>query len=281
MEGAGEDTYLGIQAAKARVKGFQGGHPGSTDAIMACAKHFAAYGAAIAGRDYNAVDMSLQQLWQSYLPPFHAAADAGVATFMNSFNTLNGIPATGNVYLQRDILKGQWHFNGFVVSDWGSIGEMVSHGYAGNDTIAALKAITAGSDMDMESKAYIKNLAWLVAHHQVDSSLIDDAVRRILYSKFELGLFDDPYKFSDVVREQKVLSDSSHRSIVRPLKELIGFQKVLLQPKESRQVRISITKDKLGFYNEQLQYVTEPGLFDIMAGTSSDNILLNGTVEYR
>lgn len=213
MEGAGEDTYLGVQAAKARVRGFQGTQLGSTDAVMTCAKHFAGYGAAIAGRDYNAVDMSEQQLWQEYLPPFKAAVDAGVATFMNSFNTLNGIPATGNAYLQRNILKNQWKFNGFVVSDWGSIGEMTKHGFTENDTIAAMKAIQAGSDMDMESKAYMKGLAALVKQKKIPVALIDEAVRRILYKKFELGLFDDPYKFSDEQREKKVMNDTLHKLI--------------------------------------------------------------------
>ena len=159
MEGAGEDPYLGSVVAKARVRGFQGEKLGGTDAVMACAKHFAAYGAAIGGRDYNAVDLSPQQLWETYLPPFKAAVDAGVATFMNSFNTLNGVPATGNAYLQRDILKGQWQYSGFVVSDWGSIGEMTNWGYATDPPDATQKAIAAGSDMDMESDSYHKNLA--------------------------------------------------------------------------------------------------------------------------
>ncbi|MFT3823880.1 MAG: glycoside hydrolase family 3 N-terminal domain-containing protein [Chitinophagaceae bacterium] len=220
MEGAGEDTYLGSLIAKARVKGFQGQQLGGTDAIMACAKHFAAYGAAIAGRDYNAVDMSEHQLWETYLPPFKAAADAGVATFMNSFNTLNGIPATGSSYLQRDILKGAWKFNGFVVSDWNSIGEMINWGYASNDKDAAQKAIIAGSDMDMESKAYRSNLVQLVKDGAVNVSVIDDAVKRILYKKFELGLFEDPYKFSDAAREQKVAQEEGqHRAIARQVAE--------------------------------------------------------------
>jgi beta-glucosidase len=128
MEGAGEDTYLGSKIAYARVKGFQG-KLGDTNAVMACVKHFAAYGAAIGGRDYNSVDMSNRMLWETYLPPFKAAVDAGVSTFMNSFNDINGIPASGNKYILRDILKGKWNFKGFVVSDWGSIGEMVPHGY--------------------------------------------------------------------------------------------------------------------------------------------------------
>ena len=203
MEGAGEDPYLGSLIATARVKGFQGKGLGNTDAIMACAKHFAAYGAAIGGRDYNAVDMSLNTLWDIYLPPFKAAAEAGAATFMNSFNTLNGIPATGSAYLQRDILKGMWNFKGFVVSDWNSIGEMIPHGFAKDNYDASFKAIIAGNDMDMESRSYIKNLARLVKDGKVKIQLVNDAVRRILKKKFEMGLFDDPFKFSNKEREQQ------------------------------------------------------------------------------
>lgn len=223
MEGAGEDTYLGSLIAKARVKGFQGKGLGNTNAVMACAKHFAAYGAAIGGRDYNSVDMSLRTLWEVYLPPFKAALDAGAATFMNSFNDINGIPATGNSYIQRDILKGKWGFKGFVVSDWGSIGEMIQHGYVKDNYEAAEAAITAGSDMDMESRSYINHLVKLVGEGKVKQELIDDAVRRILRKKFELGLFDDPYRFSNEKREKKTLNkpeflqaarDVAKRSIV-------------------------------------------------------------------
>lgn len=213
MEGAGEDPYLGSQIAKARVLGFQGEKLGALDRIMACAKHFAAYGASMAGRDYNPVDLSKQQLHEIYLPPFKAAADAGVATFMNSFNTLNGIPATGNAYLQRDILKGKWNYKGFVVSDWGSIGEMIPWGFAKNLNEASEKAIVAGSDMDMESEAYKKELEKLVKSGKVAEKYIDDAVKRILYKKFELGLFDNPYRFSDEKREQKVMTDPKYKAV--------------------------------------------------------------------
>ena len=215
MEGAGEDTYLGSRIAAARVRGFQGTKLGGLESVMATAKHFAGYGAAIAGRDYNAVDMSEHQLHETYLPPFKAAADAGVATFMNSFNTLNGIPATGNAMLQRDILKGRWGFTGFVVSDWGSVREMVVHGYANDLPDAAAKAIAAGSDMDMESSAYASSLANLVRSGRVDVALVDDAVRRVLTKKFELGLFDDPYRFSDPAREKAALADPRHRAAAR------------------------------------------------------------------
>jgi beta-glucosidase len=200
MEGAGEDPYLGSKIATARVKGFQGENFDNTS-IIACAKHFAAYGFVEAGREYNSVDMSNSKLYNTVLPPFKAAVDAGVRTFMNSFNTLNGVPATGNSFLQRDILKGAWGFKGFVVSDWASIGEMVTHGYAADGADAAKKAAIAGSDMDMESNIYVTELVKLVKNGVVKESIIDDAVRRILRVKFELGLFDNPYKYCDEARE--------------------------------------------------------------------------------
>ncbi|MDB5131074.1 MAG: bglX 1 [Mucilaginibacter sp.] len=217
MEGAGEDPYLGSLIATARVKGFQGKGLGSLDAVMACAKHFAAYGAATGGRDYNSVDMSLRTLWEIYLPPFKAALDAGAATFMNSFNDLNGIPASGNRYLQRDILKGKWGFKGFVVSDWGSIGEMINHGYVKDNYEAAEAAINAGSDMDMESRSYIKNLAKLVADKKVSVAVIDEAVRRILTKKYEMGLFDDAYRFSDAEREKQAINTREHVEAARDI----------------------------------------------------------------
>lgn len=259
MEGAGEDPFLGSVIAAARVKGFQGNGLGSVDAVMACAKHFAAYGAAVGGRDYNTVDMSLRQLHETYLPPFKAAVDAGAATLMNSFNDLNGIPATGNKYLQRDILKGQWKFSGFVVSDWGSVGEMVNHGYAKDNYEAALLAITAGSDMDMESRSYKDHLAQLVKEGKVKIQLVDDAVRRILRKKFELGLFDDPYRFSNPEREQKQLNNPVHRAAARDMAKksivLLKNQEQLLPlSKETKSIAligpfIKAVRDNLGFWS--------------------------------
>ena len=215
MEGSGEDTYLGTQIGLARIRGFQGKGLGNIDAIMACAKHFAAYGAAVGGRDYNSVDISLRQLKETYLPPFKAAAEAGVATFMNSFNDINGIPATANKYILRDLLKGAWNFKGFVVSDWGSIGEMVPHGYAKDNKEAAEKAILAGSDMDMESRAYMAELPNLVKEGKVDPKFIDDAARRILVKKFEMGLFDDPYRFSNEKRQKEQTNNQENRKFGR------------------------------------------------------------------
>jgi len=217
MEGAGEDPYLGSLIAGARVRGFQGKGLGNLDAVMACAKHFAAYGAAIGGRDYNSVDMSLRTLWEIYLPPFKAAVDAGAATFMNSFNDLNGTPASANNYLMRDILKGKWGFKGFVVSDWGSIGEMINHGYVKDNYEAAEASIKAGSDLDMESRSYINNLAKLVADKKVSVAVIDEAVKRILTKKFEMGLFDDPYRYSNADRENSVLNAPAHIAAARDI----------------------------------------------------------------
>ena len=259
MEGAGEDPFLGSAIAKARVKGFQGNGLGSTDGVMACAKHFAAYGAAVGGRDYNAVDMSLRQLHEIYLPPFKAALDAGAATFMNSFNDLNGVPATGNTYLQRDLLKGQWKFKGFVVSDWGSVGEMINHGYSKNNYEAAMQATNAGSDMDMESRSYIQNLKKLVKDKKVTVAVIDDAVKRILKKKFEMGLFDDPYKFCNAAREQAQFNNAAHLQASQTMAEksmvlLKNNNQVLPLSKQTKNIAligpfVKAVRDNLGFWS--------------------------------
>jgi beta-glucosidase len=245
MEGAGEDPFLGSQIARARVKGFQGKGPGQLDAVMACAKHFAAYGAAVGGRDYNSVDMSLRQLWEIYLPPFKAAVDAGVATVMNSFNDLNGIPATGNKYLQRDVLKGKWQFKGFVVSDWGSVGEMIPHGFAKDAKDAALKAITAGCDMDMESRSYIGNLAALVREGKVPVALVNDAVRRILAKKFEMGLFDDPFRYSNAEREKQQFNNPQNIEAARDMarKSIVLLKNEPVVSEDAGQAILPLKKD--------------------------------------
>ena len=214
MEGAGEDPFLGSRIAEARVNGFQGDDLSSPNTIAACAKHFAAYGFAEAGKEYNTVDIGTSTLHNIVLPPFKAAANAGVRTFMNSFNELNGIPVTGSSYLQRDILKGAWGFNGFVISDWASIGEMITWGHAKDKRDAALKAVTAGSDMDMEANVYITELAQLVRDGVVSETLLDDAVSRILRVKYELGLFEDPYKYCDEAREKEMIGNPAHHEAV-------------------------------------------------------------------
>ncbi len=205
MEGAGEDPFLGSTIASARVRGFQGNDLSKSNTILACAKHFAGYGYVEAGRDYNTTEISLNTLHNVVLPPFKAAADSGVGTFMNSFNDLNGIPSTADKFLQRDILKGLWEFKGFVVSDWGSIREMIDHGFAPDRTEAGKLAVLGGSDMDMESSIYIEELEGLVNSGKISIDYIDDAVRRILRAKYLLGLFDDPYRYIDSDREEKII----------------------------------------------------------------------------
>jgi beta-glucosidase len=202
MEGAGEDPYLGSLIAKARIQGFQGDDLAAPNTIAACAKHFAAYGFAEAGRDYNTADIGTNTLYNQVFPPFQAALEAEVATVMNSFNVLNHIPATGDAWLQRDILKGRWEFPGLIVSDWGSCLEMVAHGYSEDLEQATVQAVNAGMDIDMESYAVVNHLANAVKNGDVDESTIDEAVRRILKLKFELGLMDDPYLYCDLAREE-------------------------------------------------------------------------------
>ena len=213
MEGAGEDPYLGSLAAKARVKGFQGDDLNDISTIVACAKHFAGYGFSEAGRDYNTTDFNHYTLHNTIMPPFKAAVDAGVRTFMNSFNTLDEIPATGHKYIQRDVLKGDWKFDGFIVSDWGSIDQMIPHGFARDGNHAAELAVNAGSDMDMESSLYVSQLAGLVKSGKVDEEKINDAVRRILRVKYELGLFDDPYKYCNQERSDLELGSNDNMNV--------------------------------------------------------------------
>ncbi|MBE9576770.1 beta-glucosidase BglX [Flavobacterium proteolyticum] len=225
MEGAGEDPFLGSKIAIARIKGFQG-DLSSNKNILACAKHFAGYGFAEAGRDYNTVIVSDEILHNVVLPPFKASVDAGVRTFMNSFNELNGIPATGNKYLQRNLLKGDWKFDGLIVSDWGSINEMIPHGFAKDSKQAAEIAINAGSDMDMESYAYVEHLSTLVREGKVSESTINDAARRIIKVKFELGLFDNPYKYCDEAHEKATVGKPEfHEGVLDVAKKSIVLLK--------------------------------------------------------
>ncbi len=201
MEGAGEDPYLGSLMAAAHVRGYQGNL--SNLNIIACVKHYAGYGGAEGGRDYNTVDFSERTFRDIYLPPYKAGVEAGAHTLMASFNEIGGIPASGSKYLLTDILRDEWNFKGFVVSDWNSIGEMINHGFASNLKHAGEISINAGLDMDMESRSYLTHLKELVAEGKVKESLIDESVRRILRIKFMLGLFDDPFRYCSKEREQK------------------------------------------------------------------------------
>ncbi|WP_142785522.1 glycoside hydrolase family 3 N-terminal domain-containing protein [Changchengzhania lutea] len=204
-EGAGEDVYLGSKIAKAYVKGFQGDDLSKHNTILACAKHFVGYGAAQAGRDYHTVNMGEGELRNVYLPPFKAAVDAGVETFMTAFNEVNGVPATGNSFIYRDILRDEWDFKGFVLSDYTAIFEMVQHGFAVDNKDSARLAMNAGIDMDMMGDVNRLYLKELVDEGKVDVAYIEDACRRILLTKFKLGLFDDPYRYCDEDREKEVI----------------------------------------------------------------------------
>ena len=214
MEGSGEDPFLTAQVGIAKVKGYQGEDLADPTTIAATAKHFAGYGFAEGGRDYNTVNVGENELHNMILPPFKAVAKAGVATFMNSFNDLDGTPATGSKMLQREILKGDWGWDGFVVSDWGSISEMVNHGFARDKKHAAEIAVKAGSDMDMEGGAYESALVDLIQEGKVEEELINEAVKRILRVKFKMGLFDDPYKYSDPQRNKQI-NFAEHREVAR------------------------------------------------------------------
>lgn len=217
MEGAGEDPYLGSLIARARVEGFQGGDLGSTKTVLACTKHFAAYGAAEAGRDYNTTDMSEHTLREVYLPPFRATVEAGVGSLMASFNEIGGIPATANRHLMTDILRGEWGFGGALVSDYTGINELVPHGIAADEKEAGEKALNAGIDMDMTGAVYLKYLRRSLDEGRVSLRQIDDAVRRILRQKFLLGLFDDPYRYLDSLRERETLGKPEFRAKAREI----------------------------------------------------------------
>ncbi len=251
MEGAGEDPFLGSKIAIARVKGFQGDDLSANNTIVACAKHFAGYGFAESGRDYNTVDVGSSTLYNIIFPPFKAAKEAGVRTFMNAFNELNGVPATGNKFLQRDVLKKDWNFTGFIVSDWGSMTEMVDHGFAENDKHAAEISANAGSDMDMESYVYVEHLSTLVKEGKVKEESINDAVRRILRVKYELGLFEDPYKYCDEARQKEVTgSQEMHQAVLEMAKKSIVLlkneDKLLPLKKEGQKIALigALASDK-------------------------------------
>ena len=217
MEGAGEDTYLGSLIARARVRGFQGNNFNNADKLVACVKHYAAYGAPLAGRDYNTVDMSERTFREVYLPPYAAAVDEGALTVMTSFNDYDGVPATANTFLIKDVLRGELGFDGFIVTDYTGINEMINHGYASDEAHAGDLAALAGVDMDMQGGVFQRYLKESVLKGRVSEKIIDDAVRRILRVKYELGLFDDPYKFCNEAREKSVIMSPSHLEAARDM----------------------------------------------------------------
>ncbi|MCA1574094.1 MAG: glycoside hydrolase family 3 C-terminal domain-containing protein [Acidobacteria bacterium] len=212
-EGSGEDPYLGSVMARARVEGFQGTDYSANDKVVACAKHWVAYGAAEAGRDYNTTDVSERNLRQVYFPPFKAAVDAGVGTFMSAFNSLNGVPTSANPFTLTDVLRGEWKFDGFVVSDYESIKELINHGVAADGAEAAQEALSSNVDMEMVSRLYNQHGAGLLKQRRLTPQTIDEAVRRILRIKFRLGLFDKPY--ADEARERAVILSPANVAAAR------------------------------------------------------------------
>jgi len=217
MEGAGEDTWLGSRIAEARVRGFQGDGIGNTDAVVACVKHFAGYGAATAGRDYHYTEISPLTMRELYLPPFKAAVDAGAGTIMTSFNDISGIPATAHKELLTDILRDEWGFKGFVVTDYTAVNELMEHGYATDEAHAAQLAFNAGADMEMQGALYQIHMTKLIDEGKVTMATLDESVRRILRIKKELGLFDDPYKFCNQERYDEFILHESHRKAAREM----------------------------------------------------------------
>ncbi|MGV8827240.1 MAG: beta-glucosidase BglX [Breznakibacter sp.] len=238
MEGAGEDPYLGVQAAIARVKGFQGENLADSNTIAACAKHFLGYGAALGGRDYAMADMSERMMREIYFPPFQAAVKAGVATFMSSFNTNGGVPASGDKWLFTDVLRHEWGFEGFVVSDWASVGELVYHGSAESPEDAGAQGINAGIDMDMMANLYVQYGEKLLEEGKINISQIDAMVRRILRVKEQLGLFDDPYRYCDVEKQKKMTLHPDHlaasRDVARKSIVLMKNDKMVLPLSKQR-----------------------------------------------
>lgn len=217
-EGSGEDTYLGSQIAKAMVKGYQGNNLADKNTLMACVKHFALYGAIEAGRDYNTVDMSRIKMYEYYLPPYRAAVDAGVGSVMSSFNEIDGIPATGNRWLMTDLLRKQWGFKGFVVTDYTATNEMIDHGMGDLQTVSAL-ALNAGTDMDMVGEGFYTTLKKSLKEGKTTQKQIDNACRRILEAKYKLGLFDDPYRYCDAARAKNEVLSADKRQATREFGE--------------------------------------------------------------
>lgn len=213
-EGSGEDAYLGSQIAKAMVDGYQGDDLTANNTLMSCVKHFALYGASEAGRDYHTVDMSKQRMYNEYLPPYKAAVDAGVRSVMASFNEVDGIPATGNKWLMTDLLRNDWGFNGFVVTDYTGINEMIDHGVGDLQHVSAM-ALKAGIDMDMVGEGLLTTLKKSLDEGKISMTDIDTAVKRILTAKYELGLFDDPYKYCDVNRAKTEIFTDENRAFAR------------------------------------------------------------------
>lgn len=279
MEGAGEDSYLGSKVAIARVKGFQGDNTFKSPLrIAATAKHFAAYGFVEGALEYNASEISNNTLFNQVLPPFKAAVDAGLKTVMTSFNTINGIPASGDKYLLRDVLKNKWGFNGFVISDWASIREMIPWGFSKDENAAAISAVEAGTDMDMEGGIYVPYLIDLVKQGKVKQEFVDDAVRRILRVKYELGLFDNPYRFLDEKREKEVIGSKANREAVLDMAK----KSIVLLKNDTNLLPLKKSGQKIVLLGSLAESKNSPlGSWRIAADSNTAVSVLEGMQQYK
>lgn len=279
MEGAGEDSYLGSKVAIARVKGFQGDNTFKSPLrIAATAKHFAAYGFVEGALEYNASEISNNTLFNQVLPPFKAAVDAGLKTVMTSFNTINGIPASGDKFLLRDVLKNKWGFNGFVISDWASIREMIPWGFSKDEKEAAISAVEAGTDMDMEGGIYVPYLIDLVKQGKVKQEFVDDAVRRILRVKYELGLFDNPYRFLDEKREKEVIGSKANREAVLDMAK----KSIVLLKNDTNLLPLKKSGQKIVLLGSLAESKNSPlGSWRIAADSNTAVSVLEGMQQYK
>lgn len=279
MEGAGEDSYLGSKVAVARVKGFQGDNTFKSPLrIAATAKHFAAYGFVESALEYNASEISNNTLFNQVLPPFKAAVDAGLKTVMTSFNTINGIPASGDKFLLRDVLKNKWGFNGFVISDWASIREMIPWGFSKDENAAAISAVEAGTDMDMEGGIYVPYLIDLVKQGKVKQEFVDDAVRRILRVKYELGLFDNPYRFLDEKREKEVIGSKANREAVLDMAK----KSIVLLKNDTNLLPLKKSGQKIVLLGSLAESKNSPlGSWRIAADSNTAVSVLEGMQQYK
>jgi beta-glucosidase len=279
MEGAGEDSYLGSKVAIARVKGFQGDNTFKSPLrIAATAKHFAAYGFVESALEYNASEISNNTLFNQVLPPFKAAVDAGLKTVMTSFNTINGIPASGDKFLLRDVLKNKWGFNGFVISDWASIREMIPWGFSKDEKEAAISAVEAGTDMDMEGGIYVPYLIDLVKQGKVKQEFVDDAVRRILRVKYELGLFDNPYRFLDEKREKEVIGSKANREAVLDMAK----KSIVLLKNDTNLLPLKKSGQKIVLLGSLAESKNSPlGSWRIAAESNTAVSVLEGMQQYK
>lgn len=278
MEGGGEDPYLGSKIAIARVKGFQGDNLSDPLTVAATAKHFAGYGFAEAGREYNKADIGNSTLFNMVLPPFKAAKEAGVRTMMTGFNTLDDIPVTGNEFILREVLKGKWGFDGFVISDYASIEEMVVHGFVKDEKMAAKKAVEAGVDMDMEAYSYVNEIMGLVQEGKLDESLVDDAVRRILRVKYELGLMDDPYRYLNEQREKEVVGNPAHHEAVLDMAK----KSIVLLKNEGNLLPLKKNGQKIALIGDLADDKNSPlGSWRIASDDNTAVSVLEGMQEYK